>query len=70
MPITYKTDILAALKAAGYSTYKLRKDKLLGEATIQQLRNNELVSWANMTKLCELLACQPGDILEYKEEQD
>lgn len=70
MPITYKTDILAALKAAGYSTYKLRKDKLLGEATIQQLRNNELVSWANIAKLCDLLACQPGDILEYKEEQD
>lgn len=70
MPIQYKTNILAALKYRGYSTYRLRKDKLLGEATIQQLRNNELVSWANMTRLCELLACQPGDILEYKEEQD
>lgn len=70
MPIKYKVNILAALKYRGYSTYRLRKDKLLGEATIQQLRNNELVSWANMTKLCELLDCQPGDILEYKEEQD
>ena len=70
MPIQYKIDILAALKAAGYSTYKLRKDKLLGEATIQQLRNNELVSWANIAKLCGLLDCQPGDILQYKEEQE
>lgn len=69
MPIQYKKDILAALKAAGYSTYKLRQDKLLGEAAIQQLRNNELVSWANIARLCSLLDCQPGDILEYEEEQ-
>lgn len=69
MPIQYKKDILAALKAAGYSTYKLRQDKLLGEATITHLRNNELVSWTNIARLCKLLNCQPGDILEYEEEQ-
>ena len=38
MPIKYKIDILAALKEKGYSTYRLRKEKLIGEATIQQLR--------------------------------
>ena len=70
MPVIYKKDILAELKAAGYSTYKLRKDKLLGEATITQLRNNELVSWANIARICKLLNCQPGELLEYEEEQD
>jgi putative transcriptional regulator len=69
MPVQYKTDILTALKAAGYSTYKLRQNKLLSENTIQQLRNSELVSWANIARLCKLLNCQPGDILEYEEEQ-
>lgn len=69
MPVQYKTDILAALKAAGYTTYKLRQNKLLSENTIQQLRGNELVSWANIARLCKLLNCQPGDILEYEEEQ-
>lgn len=68
MHIQYKIDILAALKDAGYSTYKLRQDKLLGEATIHQLRNNELVSWTNTARLCKLLRCQPGDILEYTDE--
>lgn len=69
MPVQYKTDILAALKAAGYTTYKLRQNKLLSENTIQHLRSNELVSWANIARLCKLLNCQPGDILEYEEEQ-
>ena len=38
MSIEYTFDILAKLKEAGYSTYKLRKDKILGEATIQKRR--------------------------------
>ena len=65
MALKYKIDVLAALKAAGYSTYKLRKEKLLGEATLQQLRNNELVSWKNIETLCRLLNMQIGDIIEY-----
>lgn len=65
MALVYKIDVLSALKASGYSTYKLRKEKLLGEATLQQLRNNELVSWKNIEMLCKLLNMQIGDIIEY-----
>ena len=68
MPIKYKGDILAWLKEAGYSTYKLRKDRLLAENTIQQLRSGVLVSWANIGRVCALLNCQPGDILEYTDD--
>lgn len=65
MSIEYKVNVISALKAAGYSTYRLRKEKLLGEATIQKFRNNELVSWDNISTVCDLLNCQLGDILEY-----
>ena len=65
MPISYKIDILAELKAAGYSTYRLRKEKLLGESTIQSLRSGELVSWENISRICEMLNCQPGDLLQF-----
>ena len=65
MSIEYTFDILAKLKEAGYSTYKLRKGKILGEATIQKLRKGELVSWENISTICELLDCQPGDIIKY-----
>ena len=68
MPIRYKFDVLPALKAAGYNTTRLRREKLLAESTIQQLRNGDLVSWANIERLCRLLQCQPGDLLEYVEE--
>lgn len=70
MPIEYKFDILSELKAAGYSTYRLRKEKLLGEATMQKIRRSELVSWENIATICRLLQCQPGDIIEYVEDNE
>lgn len=69
MPIRYKTDILKALKTKGYSTYRIRKEKLLAESTVQAFRKGELVSLDNVARICELLGCQPGDILEYGEEE-
>lgn len=65
MPIKYKIDVLSALKAAGYSTTRLRNEKLIGQATIQRLRHQQSVSYDVLAKLCELLNCQVGDILEY-----
>ena len=65
MPVKYKIDILAQLKDAGYSTYRLRKEKLLGESVLQQIREGVPVSWANLGRLCQLLHCQPGGLLEY-----
>ncbi len=69
MPIRYKVDVMAKLRDAGYTTYRLRKEKLLGEATIQLLRHSKPVSWENMTTLCELLKCQPGDLLVHVPEE-
>lgn len=70
MMIVYKIDVMDALKNAGYSSYKLRKDKIIGEATIQKIRQGEMMSWETLSKVCGMLNCQPGDILEYKEARD
>lgn len=70
MPIKYKIDVLNALKEKGYTTYRIRKEKLLSESTVQKLRLGEYVSMENLATLCELLECQPGDIMEYVEEND
>lgn len=69
MPIRYKFDILTALKEKGYNTNRIRKERLFGESTLQAFRRSELVSWMNIERLCKFLDCQPGDILEYAEDQ-
>ena len=65
MAIKYKRDIMEALSKAGYSSTRLRREKLLGDSYMTQLRRGELVSWAAINTICRLLQCQPGDILEY-----
>ena len=69
MPLIYKIDILQALKEKGYTTYKLRNEKLLSESTIQKLRKKKGVAWENIETLCMLLDCQPSDLIEYVKEE-
>ena len=59
--------IINIYKEKGYTSYKLRKDKIIGEAQIQKIRNGELASKETLNTICKLLNCQPGDILEYIE---
>ena len=70
MPIKYKMDMLTALRGRGFTTYKIRKEKLLAESTVQALRRGEMVSLENIARLCDMLDCQPGDILEYEKRAD
>lgn len=65
MSLQYKFDVLSALKQAGYNTNTMRKDKLLSEGAIQALRDKKSISWGSIDKICSLLQCQPGDIIEY-----
>ena len=66
MPLQYKIDVLTALKEKGYTSYNLRNQNLLSQSTLTKLRNGQVVAWENIEKLCELLECQPGDLIEYK----
>ena len=64
--IKYKIDILQALKNKGYNTNYVRKNKLLAEATLQKIRNNDTsLTLKNVDTICQLLNCNLSDILEY-----
>lgn len=63
--LVYKLDILAALKNNGYTTYRIKKEKILSESTLQKFRHKEGISWSNLDALCSLLQCQPGDLIAY-----
>ena len=65
LAIQYKVDIMAELKQHGYSSTRIREEKLIGQSYLQQIRHGELVSWKTLDTVCRLLECQPGDLLEY-----
>lgn len=69
MAIRYKFDVLAKLKEIGYPTTRIRKERLIGQSYLQQLRQGQIVSWKTIETLCKLLKCQIGDIVEFVNEE-
>lgn len=69
--IRAKIDILEALKAKGYTTTRLRKENILGEAILTKIRGGDLtgVSLKTINTICEILKKQPGQLLEFVPDQ-
>ena len=63
--LVYKIDVLEALKANGYNTTRLRREKILGENTIQYIREGKPISAKALDTIYKLLEMQPGNILKY-----
>lgn len=67
MPIKYDK-LTNLMKQAGITSYTVKKDKIIGQATYKKILEGGNIDTRTIAKLCELLNCQPGDILEYEKE--
>jgi len=57
------------LKANGYNYSRIRKENLIGQATYYALKHGICrISWQTIDKVCRACNCQPGDIMEYVED--
>ncbi len=69
MSISYKK-LFDLLEQNGWTTYKIRKEKLIGQGTLTALKNGTGgLDSKTISRLCKTLNCQPGDIMEYIPEQ-
>jgi putative transcriptional regulator len=65
MPMDYSR-LFEILKAQGWNTTRIRKENLIGQATLQKLKTGEgNIDTRTLERLCRTLNCQPGDIMEY-----
>lgn len=65
MPIVYNK-LFSLLKEKNRTMYDLRKDKIVGTATLEKMRKGVgHVDTRSIESLCEYLDCQPGDLMEY-----
>ena len=68
MPIKYDK-LFALLKEKGINTTKIRRENIIGQGTLTAIKNGTGgLDAKTISKLCKLLACQPGDIMEYVED--
>ena len=65
MAISYQK-LFQLLELKGWTTYKIRKEKLIGQGTLTALKNGTGgLDSKTISRLCEVLDCQPGDLMEY-----
>lgn len=67
MPVKYNK-LIALMKEAGITSYTVKRDKIIGQATYKKIMEDGDIDTRTIAKLCEVLNCQPGDILEYEQE--
>ena len=68
VPIKYDK-LFRLLKERGVTTYQIRKEKIISESSLQKLREGKPISTSTIERMCDLLDCQPGDIMEYVKEE-
>lgn len=64
MPIKYDK-LIALMRERGITSYTLKRDNIIGQATYKKIMEGGDIDTRTIAKLCKLLECQPGDILEY-----
>ncbi len=69
MPIVYDK-LLKLLDEKGITSYTVKKDNIIGQATFKKIKQGGDIDTRTIAKLCELLDCQPGDIIEYVDESE
>ena len=63
--LVFRFDVLQALKNRGFSTYYLRKNTTIGQKTVSDIKSGIVPGIKTIDIICNLLNCQPGDIIEY-----
>lgn len=70
MPIKYDK-LLKLLADKGYTSYRIRKENIIGQATLTAIKNGTGgLDHRSIAKLCAVLNCQPGDLMEYVESEE
>lgn len=57
------------LRDKGLSSTLWLRQNGIHPTTVNKLKKNEIVNTDTINKLCKLLNCQPGDIMEYVEDE-
>ena len=61
-------DILQKLADAGYNTYRIRKENILPQSTLQRLREGKSITLDSLNIICRLTGCKIEELIEYRED--
>ncbi len=64
MPIIYNK-MVKLMEERGITSYTVKRDNIIGQATFRKIKEGGDIDTRTIAKMCEVLECQPGDLLEY-----
>ncbi|MBQ3286086.1 MAG: helix-turn-helix domain-containing protein [Ruminococcus sp.] len=65
MPMSYKK-LFRLFEEKGITTYTIRKNNIMSQSALTKMKNGTgSIDTRTIEKLCAILDCQPGDIMEY-----
>lgn len=65
MAIIWKVNPVDLLKERGYTSYRIRQEKIFGQQTYRNLRELKPVGFDALSTICELTGRQPGSLIKY-----
>lgn len=68
MPIVVNLDVIMAKKKMSLNELSEKVDLTLSNLSILKTGKAKAVRFSTLEAICKALDCQPGDILEYREE--
>ncbi|HEY1009699.1 MAG: helix-turn-helix domain-containing protein [Daejeonella sp.] len=66
MPIIVNLDVMLAKRKMSLSEIAGKMDITLSNISILKTGKAKAIRFSTLEKICEILDCQPADILEYK----
>lgn len=69
MPIIVKLDLILAEKKMSLTELSEKVDITMANLSILKNSKAKAVRFSTLEKLCEVLECQPGDLLVYEAEE-
>lgn len=55
------------MREKGVTTYRIRKENIMSQSTLQKLRDGKYVTTETIERLCLLLDCTPNDLMTITE---
>jgi len=68
MPIIVNLDVMMAKRKMSLNELSEKVDLTLANLSILKTGKAKAIRFSTLEAICKVLDCQPGDILEYKEE--
>ena len=70
MPIVVNLDVMLAKRKMSLSQLSERVDVTIDNLSVLKTNKAKAVRFSTLEAICEVLDCQPGDILEYAPEEE